>query len=334
MSKTLLVQQQQLHFFLVMLMSLFRKKQTAISPLPALVNGFALERELNSGELIKPHRIGIYKNDRGQKGVVKWWSGNKKTFAAISLENELSMAKLLEKLNHRTIKNQKPNLTQIGSAHVITSRVNEKTVFIMSEFHEGKLLREVAKAIQIKEYKRALNYLSSLSGNLTQIEIDALPKRTYIDYLLLYPALLSVSILRQPRYFWTFIKGLPPVLFSLTKIRKHPLTIVHRDLHTMNIIYSPSRTTIIDLQRAVLTYGLYELVTTLAVEWDNKELRQAILDYIYSSYSNSLTIFRGLMIYFATHALTANNLPEYYLSRYKAMLNFAVYKYSNYYLKT
>ena len=108
------------------------------------------------------------------------------------------------------------------------------------------------------------------------------------------------------------------------------MALVHRDLHTQNILVSQSKTTIIDLQRVVLTYPLYELVTTLAVEWDNSAFRDFLLK---SVDPKLLNIFQGLMIHFATHALTANNLPENYLTRYKKMLKFAVHEFSSYYLK-
>lgn len=116
------------------------------------------------------------------------------------------------------------------------------------------------------------------------------------------------------------------MIFAFAHMRNSSFSLVHRDLHTKNIIVSKTKQiSIIDLQRIVLTFPLYEIVTTLAVEWKNVPFRNALLKSV-ATQPQTKNTFKGLLINFATHALTANNLPQRYIDKYKTILHYSVYK--------
>lgn len=312
--------------FWIMLFSNFNKNYETIMPLPKSFQGYDLIEELSSGDVAKYHRLGIYQNKNKQKSIIKWWTGNKQTFAFYSLLHEARMYNLIQKVHKRIGKKLPKELQNISTPKSIFIKTTSQKIVIMTEYREGVLLNEKNSQEQIATYSLSCKYLKIISENLTNSEIKHLPKRTVIDYLFLYPAILFFSIKRQPEIIPTLLHGIPNVLFAFLNARKISYTLVHRDLHTKNIIVSNAKTiSIIDLQRLVLTYPIYEIVTTLAVEWENIPFRNFLIK---STVNDPLSknIFKGFLINFATHALTANNLPKRYIDKYKAMLNYCVYK--------
>lgn len=300
--------------------------------IPDSLRGFRLSEEIQSPGLEKPHLIGIYDRITGgvqkidNKILVKIWTGKDKNFSYYALKHEAKLFEIMTNVLQRNRESIPEHLKRISIPKLMFLEENENQLILATEFVSGKLARNISPEKQSKIYLQAVELLRFIGENTTEKEKKEIGYRTFYNYIFLYPALLGVSIIRQPKNSLQLIKAGLIFLRNIPVMRKsNTLTLVHRDLHTHNLIVSKNKSWIIDLARCTFTYPIYEYVTTLPIEWNNTVFRNKLLEQIKDYSKNDpdfKKLFIGLLANFVTHGLTANNLPSVNIDRYKKVLNY------------
>jgi O-antigen/teichoic acid export membrane protein len=294
--------------------------------LPKKLKGWSLLQELSVPNLKKPHALGIYTNQKGEKAVAKIWQGNQATLDSMALKNEIQIYKILNEVAKRVEKILPPKLKEVHVPQVLYSSVTPTKLILLTEFFEGELARDLAFSEKKRAYGLSVEFLQFLSGHLTAEEKSTISTRKGIHYILLFPALWLVALKNQPQLFSSFVKGAIIFLSGIPRlISSSELSLVHRDLHLHNILVGKNKIAIIDWQRCVRTYGEYEMITTLPIEWNDQSFRNYLIKYLSPvQEDNSRVLKQALLVNFAIHGLTATNLPTLNIERYKKMLKFSL----------
>ncbi len=297
------------------------KKQNVVLPLPNKIGDWKLKQVLTDTVLQRPHQLAIYTSGR-KKVMAKIWSGTEKDFHYQALKNEANLYQLLTNVQNRIRPTLPKKLKHVALPTCVAVKETSTRLILMTEYVIGKTARDLPSTQRNKLYFDAVAYLRLLSEALTNREKKQIATRTFKDYLVLFPALWSVALLRQPKLFLHFCRAGYYFIASLPYMfNESELKLVHRDLHTHNILVSTTKKAyLIDFQRTVLTYQLYEYVTTLPIEWNDEKLRKAIIKQAQKEAAPAY--FRGLLANFSVHGLTANNLPSLNIERFKKALLF------------
>jgi serine/threonine protein kinase len=331
MKKQLPVSKQNILFLLwTSFRSLVSRSSISRKSLPNKAREYSLVSEIDPGDINKPHVIGIYKNKSGKKAIGKIWSGNLKNFTYYSLMHDAFMHQRIGKLHNLAAKFA--NLGNVTAPTLIDIKAGKSSLFVLTEYKKGIELDKYDTKTKTEIYLKILNYLNTLFKYSFLDKSIFIPSRTQLDFTLLFPFFITLAILRNPLEIFKLLKAIPYILKTLWLLNKLPIGIVHRDLHSKNVLVNKKEIVIIDLGRIVKTFAPYEIITTLAAEWFSTEYRHNLLRMLYRLYPAHLNIIRGLLLYFSIHALTAGNLPKRHIDRYKAMLRFGVFEYDNYFM--
>lgn len=297
--------------------------------LPKTIGAYSLTKELRTPGLKKPHSVGLYQSSGKNYAIAKVWYGKQTNAAKTALQNETKMFRLFHILEKRARQRLEKEQIIVRVPKILLAKETKFSYILMTEFVPGSAIRSLSTSTQKKAYRQTLSYLSVLSTMLHESERKALPVRGKKELFLLYPLLLSTAILRQKRSAFDFIKGLPFVYMAILLLgSKKYFSLVHRDLHGENVLFGYNTITLLDVQRLVLSHPLLEYGPSLGAEWNNTEFRKIIISDLQTKLSSARNkiIAKGLLILFATHGLTAHNLPEKYLIRYKKVLTFSLTK--------
>lgn len=310
----------------LMLQNWFNKsKKIKIKP-PQQIDTYSYVKSLETPGLKRPHVIALYKDTTGRQAIAKIWQGSAKNFDYYALKNEAHIYQVFTAALKR--KKVPKNLEYISLPMLIKVFDTDTSFILLTEFVKGELATNIQSSQKLSLYLDCVAYLRFVGNHLTSQEKQGIGQRTFKDYVLLFPLLFAVSMIRRPQQIIQLLKGMLLFFQSIPSFfQQKNLVLTHRDLHFNNIIVSKNRVYILDLQRCIYTYDLYEYVTTLPIEWNEEIFRSGLLDYCFKQskmQTGNHKLLKGLMANFCIHGLTANNLPEINMQRFTKMLLFTI----------
>ena len=298
---------------------------------PKTIGTYKFESDMKKTGPRKSYLLAIYKNNRGQKAIAKMRDARIKAYHYYSLLNEIVMYKILNSAMRR-LKNKIPSrFSDIYIPKFLNQYEDDKMLVSLVEFVDGKIAEDLSPEKTISVFFKMVDFLNFMGKHLNEEEKKNISKRTPIDYLFFYPLLAAKAVVTYPKSTPHVIRGIPVFLRALPAIfssSKH--TLVHRDLHFMNIIISKDRVTLIDLQQCVYTEPLHELITTLRYwwkGWKDERFGKLLLAEIINRYSNRTNfkkLFQGFAVNSATHGLTGPGFSRKTINGWIDFLDFAI----------
>lgn len=272
--------------------------------------------------------LGIYEY-KTQKVIVKTYQGRSKGMDYLTLQNEIELSKLLNKVLKRVEKNLPLELQNIKIPKILSIKKSKNSVFIISEFIDSVSLKTMKTRDQTKLYFRVIKFLRFLGDNMTEKEKAQVSRRDAATIIKLYPFMVIKSVLTHPSAATKLLKGIS-VFIKLSKlIHKLPIVLSHKDLHLGNILISKKNIYIIDLEFTIFAPEIFDEFTTLRHEWGNSSLKNALLTQVqkhYRNYDDLSSLLRVVALNVATHSLTANNFPKSLKENYFNLLKYSLNK--------
>lgn len=272
----------------------------------------------------------LYENAKKEKAIAKMWNGKIKNFTYYTLCNEILMNQILNQVIKRLDTSLPKKFQGITIPNFLGTFKSKDSLVLLTEFINGNPASTFSEGKSFDIYLKVSDFLRYLGTQLTNSEKARITYRKPVDLALLYPLLLAKVSFTHPRFFSSFLKGTPIFLFALIKLfRKSSMGLGHGDLSLNNILISPQKIALIDLQLCVFSAVQYDFLTTLCIYWDNGKIRKKLITEIakrYGKEENSDILIKGLMVNIATHALTGNSYSRKEIDKFIDYLNFAIGK--------
>lgn len=255
-----------------------------------------------------PFAVGLYQNRKGQQVVAKIWTGLYQDLHYYELKHEIAVYKSLSAALKRTHKHSLGKVPRVFIPDFISQIQSQHQLTLLTQRVHGKPLSSYwHKNYQITTYLRCLQYLNTISYRLTRYEKKQISQKSGIYFVLLYPVLLTITIFKYPAHLKellfglvVFIRGVPSLLTYKNR------SFVHGDLHLKNILTSQNKLYIIDVEQAMLTYPIYEVITTLASRRNSPQFQKLLIAEIINKTRKDRSIvalIRALSIFCATYNL-------------------------------
>ncbi len=295
--------------------------------LPKKIGEYRYVKDFTKIGTAKEFKLAIYKGPKGERVIAKVWSGSFKNFSYYTLQNEITMYRLLNLAYERAKNAKSVESRNMYIPELLQWKEKKGVLVLLIEYINGQIASELPARDKVTLYLRSMKFINHLAHFLTKEEKDFISTRSSLQYLFLYPLLLVKAIITNPRATGLLLKGSVVFARSLPLLLKASnKELIHRDLHFRNIIFSKKRAVLIDLQYCIFTETMYEFVTTLRYRWKEDhfyELLLATLNKRYKTTRDFYSLFRGLVINSATHGLTAGHFSKRKIDNFIDFLRFA-----------
>lgn len=313
----------------------FLKSKREVS-FPQRIGSYMFSRKLPTNKPVNRAFIftfALYENAQKEKAIAKMWNGKIKNFTYYTLCNEILMYQILNQVIGRLDTSLPKKFQGIIIPNFLGTFESKNSLVLLTEFINGTPADSLSEEKSFEIYLKVSDFLRYLGTRLTNSEKARITYRKPVDLALLYPLLLVKASFTHPRFFSSFLKGTPIFLLALIKLfRKSSMGLCHGDLSLNNILISPKKVVLIDLQLCVFSAVPYDFLTTLCIYWDNRKIRNKLLTEInkrYGQEKNYGVFIKGLMVNIATHALTGNSYSRKEIDKFIDYLNFAIGKKNN-----
>lgn len=296
--------------------------------LPKQIGEFYFVEPFRKKGIKKTFQLGIYRNKSGQKALCKAWVGSIKDYHYYSFKNEIRLYRIINQVSKRVRKQLPKSLKNVYVPQLLATYEYKTQLIALFEYMEGVVADKTGCNTKLHSYFLVSDYLKFLGTHLTAHERSLISQRTGLHYILLYPLLLTKAIITQPRSAFLVIRGIPIVVQALPDLlRSRYDSLVHRDLHFMNIMVAKQRTILIDLQFCVITHPLHELITTLRYRWKEDAFYLLLLQEIrkrYADVPNFQRLFRALTVYSITHGLIDHRFSRQTITNWLDLLKYCI----------
>lgn len=295
------------HIFLVLRTStvgLFKQIESDTS-LPLAYNDFKLQTVLVS----TPRGIGIYKNNLGEKVLIKSWKGQVKTYEYYQLLNEIRLYALLHGVLNRVRPSLEDKYQHICIPRLLKNEISPTHILSVFEYIEDCVhLKDVTPLSKKTEiFGLAIDFWKYVGDQFNSTEKKQIPRRTLFGTLFAYCVSLVYAGIRYPREILSLVRTVLIVLQAIPALLSNWREgLVHRDFHFENVLLSKERIVIIDFGDNAFTNSLQIFTNSLHWEWENKESREVILKGIISLCGKSretAIVFRALFAISAVQLL-------------------------------
>lgn len=281
----------------------------------------------------KSYPLAMYQNKKGQKGIAKMIGTRIKGIHYYSLLNEITMYSVLNATIKRIGKNMPNRYKDVYIPQLLCTYEDAHVLISLVEFVEGKVAENEKPEKKIPLYFRMIEFLHFMGEKLSKSEKERISQRTSWDYVLLYPFLVAKAIITYPRAIPHILLGALLFVRSLPAIvRDSNLSLVHRDLHFMNILLLKNgNIALVDFQQCVYTEPLHEAITTLRYwwkGWKSEKFGQLLMKEIMRKYNkrkNFKKLFQGYAINSVTHGLTGSGFSKKIIDGWIDFLKFSIH---------
>jgi len=262
---------------------------------------------------------GIYESSNGSRAFAKMITYRTKGIVYHKFKNEAFVYSILNKM-----KTQK----YIKFPKLIAFIENKKSMIILLEFISGTSGDQMSTKQKLTAFKKYVSFVNISSKIFSPNNLDQLPRRSGIHFILMYPIFFVLALLRHPETYKELIKGFVVfITHSYVIFEKNELIFSHRDLHFKNFITKNGEAYLIDFDSAGFSLELYDAMITLWHEWGNDEFTTDLIAFLENrgmKYENYKKYFRVLNTYVCTQALTANNYSQEDIQQIRTFFKFGL----------
>lgn len=234
--------------------SLILNKNLKVSSI--VVPGYSLLKNLNALSSGTSALIGIFmKNETKQRVFVKKYIFCCKGLRYASLINELAILQLLKEKNS----------TQFPEFHFFipelkTVKTEGNEITIICEYKSGEPLLGKPESIQLRTLENIFSAMKILNKNI-KTELHKLPTRKTYIFAITFAYFWIKATIRKPSVIMRNLKLFVEFYtnYVLTVNEKNIYGLIHRDLHSRNILLDNTDIIITDWEGAVVTDTLYDL---------------------------------------------------------------------------
>lgn len=224
------------------------------------INGLTWIRDLTPKDSKFKNRVGLYKNNKGEKIVVKLHKYLVPDLDFFHINNEASVLKFLNK------ENIYPKIyPQFVFLDTKKSQIN-----IAIKYVESQNLSTLSINKKVNLIKEALNYFEEISEKVIRYMDISIPKRSPYALTINFPILMMQLILKRPHLLTTYFKY--AILFYLNifvgLVRGFKIGFIHRDLYPDNIALTKNNKLILfDWENAIITDPIIDLAQIAMIYW-------------------------------------------------------------------
>lgn len=263
------------------------------------------------------HRVSLYQNRAGEKAIAKIWRAPIKNHDYYMMLREATVLELLSNVISRSSLSIPNDLQAFSSVKLLATDKNKNYLTVLTEYFDGENLSGQNVHEQIRVYLQSLRFLNTLENLLSAKEKSGITTRGEISFLLSYPVIACLALVRHPQNIGIILQGGVAVMRSIPALfkRRHLTTLVHQDLHTKNIMVRAASVKIIDVGNIVRGDVLSDVAMTVLREWQNVAFRDALMQKIEDEFfknDRDHRAFYGLLAYHATHTLVMGVMHRKY----------------------
>jgi GrpB-like predicted nucleotidyltransferase (UPF0157 family) len=285
-----------------------RDPYLSASTFPERMGEYLFEDELMKERTHRAYRLGLYRNDAGERAIAKRWVGSRCSLASHWLRNEISAYKILWDVigSHPEIAERFP---RVHIPRLIDTIERDDELVLLIEYIDGEALAESSGERKLAAYADALGFLAAISRLIGNTEFSPLSRRTAWHSLALLPVIFARAIMRHPRLTLFILRSVLAFLYRAPiLLRDGTSGFSHRDLGDWNILVRGDDIWIIDFQLAAIAHPLSDVVGVSLKLWEKPDFGKTFLN---SKYVSSLLTEKIAREEF--HALSAH-LAIYNLS--------------------
>lgn len=285
-------------------------KQKTVDSLSITVPGYTLLTNLTALSAGKSALIGIFmKNETKQKVFIKKYVFQTKGLRYASLMNELATLDLLDR---REVLSIPKNNVKIPKLKYVGFKKNELT--IICEYYEGEKLGNASSEKKVSIIKKVLDSMTEINKAIKN-DLSELPHRSTFVFALSYIYFWLSFTFKYPENLknnWEMLK-----LFYVNYFRTRNVTdvygLVHRDLHSRNIVFNKNDIIITDWEGAIVTDVLYDLAIVAHFYFNEisiDELTSVLKSQLHSETDVRRFIFLSLFYAVQTLSIDRKEYPE------------------------
>ena len=201
---------------------------------------YTLLHSLRIKKASRGRTVGIYKNRLGEKAILKQLTFRFKNLYYVHLLHEASLLSLLNKYQSKVYGEN----VFVPKLYKVSERKGQ--VEVIAQKVDGYPLKNFGMEQKLLAIEKSLIYLRDISQKISEKDMKKIPKKTSSIFLLTFPFYLFIAAIKLRSMnlfslFPTFYRN-----YMLSKAGR--LCIVHRDLHSHNILIKGKRIYIVDFE--------------------------------------------------------------------------------------
>jgi len=253
-------------------------------------NGYREITPIEKDEFGRFH--GIVSNTKGNKFFVKAVVG-KKSYTYKSLFAESRVSQYLSQLTKKTLFEYKGYRLLVPEVDKIINQ--GEVICLISRYIKGKKLLDEESNKKAEILTVVLELIEKLSGKTQRFSINLYLKDYSVKALLLYlPLRLLKSVFLSPFSSFKILMTTPKVL-PLFRIGTYDKGLIHADINASNILLQRNIIYLTDWEEAGWGIAEYNSVGPLCVHWQNKIIRNGLLQRLYGKGLKKLIV--PLLVY-------------------------------------
>jgi thiamine kinase-like enzyme len=300
------------------------KRILNLTNLPSQINHYILVKPL-SQKKGNPFSIGIYQKNRKQY-VLKILIGREKGLHFHILKHEYEVLNTISHIQKRitgSIVNGQSPIETPKVVEFIESR--SLTTLVLSNCASNYIRKNIGYDSYIKIFNNCKTFFSKIILEANSNEKQTISEKNGRYYLLIYPFILFVALIKFPNRFYQLLKSLIIVYRGIPNLLNYDsFTLVHGDLALNNIIFNIAKITILDWGQATITFPELETIATLScasIDSKTSQILKNDLKQTAKQSRNNAKRISALIVICSIYNL-AGTLPSNRKTQYLKMLDF------------
>jgi serine/threonine protein kinase len=220
------------------------------------VGKYRLVEKISKQNSYQEYMLGKY-TDGEKLYFVKTWQGKLKDYSYYALLNEYYITRVLFSALSRRRTDERLYVPEVKDVIVTSGSVS-----LVFEFVSGYSLTTLTVEEQKQHISFALKELNDLNKRLNAQERNVLIPYYRTFYVLVLPVYALIALIRQTKLFKSILRTLILSYQALLHQDNKKLFIAHRDITLDNLLVSGEKLYLLDCERMVLTFPLYDYENT------------------------------------------------------------------------